>query len=365
MVRTLGKVDRTFLILLIIILVFGLFIFLSASFGLLLNSGAKLPSIILNQIGSIVLGGLAAFLVSRINYKNFRRFGLLIFIFSVIINLLVWVPGFGFRHGGALRWIDIGKITFQPSEFLKIGFIIYLASWLSSARDNIRRPRFGIIPFAILVGLVAAIVLSQPDTATFLAIAAASLAMFVAAAGRLRDIFGLVIVAAIGFSVLVYFRPYLLDRLMTFVDPARDPQGSGYQIQQSLIAVGSGEFAGRGFGQSIQKFSYLPQPIDDSIFAVQAEEFGFVGSSLLVLLFVFFALRGFNIAIRAPDSFGGLLTAGIVILIVSQSFINIASMIGIMPLSGLPLIFVSHGGTAMFFALAEVGIVLGISRQIR
>ena len=149
---------------------------------------------------------------------------------------------------------------------------------------------------------------------------------------------------------------------MTFINPLSDVLGSGWQIKQSLIAIGSGEWFGRGFGQSVQKFQYLPEPIGDSIFAVAAEEFGFIGSVLLITLFLFLAFRGFKIAAKAPDSFSGLLTVGIVILIVSQSFINIGSMLGVMPLTGLPLLFVSHGGSALLFVLAEIGIILNISK---
>jgi cell division protein FtsW len=156
-----------------------------------------------------------------------------------------------------------------------------------------------------------------------------------------------------------------MDRVMTFLQPSADPQGSGYQINQSLIAIGSGHWVGRGFGQSIQKFSYLPEPIGDSIFSVAAEEFGFIGSVCILLLFLFFAFSGLKIAARSPDYFGGLVVVGIVILIVSQSFMNIASMLGVMPLTGEPLLFISHGGSAMLFALAEVAIILNISRSMK
>ena len=156
-----------------------------------------------------------------------------------------------------------------------------------------------------------------------------------------------------------------MDRILTFLNPSSDPLGNGYQIQQSLIAIGSGHIFGRGFGQSVQKFDYLPEPMGDSIFAVFAEEFGFMGALLLLSLFIFFAFRGLKIATHSPDQFGGLLVVGIVILIVSQSFINIGSLIGIFPLTGLPLLFISHGGTALFFALVGVGIVLNVSRYAK
>jgi cell division protein FtsW len=157
-------------------------------------------------------------------------------------------------------------------------------------------------------------------------------------------------------------RPYVMDRIMTFADPGRDPQGAGYQINQSLIAIGSGSMFGRGFGQSIQKFEYLPEPIGDSIFAVYGEEFGFAGTTLLVLLFAAFAFRGLRIATHAPDLFGMLLVVGIVTLVVAQAFLNIAAMLAVAPLSGLPLPFVSHGGTSLLVTLAAVGIVLNVSK---
>ena len=167
----------------------------------------------------------------------------------------------------------------------------------------------------------------------------------------------------LSFAAVVHYKPYLQERINTFLNPESDPQGSGYQLNQSLIAVGSGQIFGRGFGQSIQKFGSLPEPTNDSIFAVASEEFGFAGSSTIVLFFLFFALRGFHIAGRAHDRWGRIAVIGIVLLIITQSFINIASMVGLFPLTGVPLLFISHGGSALLFALAEVGIILSISRH--
>jgi cell division protein FtsW len=190
--------------------------------------------------------------------------------------------------------------------------------------------------------------------------------MFIVAGGRWRDVLILFIIGVIAMGFLVTARPYLQDRIEVFLNPEEaDIRGSGYQINQSLIAIGSGGLTGRGFGQSVQKFGRLPEPIGDSIFAVAGEEFGFIGASFLIILFVAFALRGLRVALRSPDSFGGLLALGIVILITSQSFINIASMLALFPLSGTTLVFVSQGGTALLIALAEVGILLSISRHQR
>ena len=288
-----------------------------------------------------------------------------IFLFSIVVSLLVFIPNIGFAFGGAKRWILLGPFTFQPAELLKLGFVIYFATWLSGVRELLHTFRYGLLPFLILMSIIGALLLSQPDTGTFLVIFVTGVAMYIVAGARWRDIFSLGALSIFGLLVLAYVRPYIKERLLTFFDPAFDPLGISYQIQQSLIAIGSGGWFGRGFGQSIQKFNFLPEPIGDSIFAVAAEEFGFIGSVILITLFLFLAFRGRHIAGRTPDYFGGLLVVGIVILIVFQSFTNIGSMLGVLPLTGLPLLFVSHGGSALLFALAGVGIVLNVSRYSR
>ncbi|MCR4310949.1 MAG: putative lipid II flippase FtsW [Candidatus Taylorbacteria bacterium] len=359
-----GKtVDSLFLTIVVILLGVGMLIFISASLGLLAHAtGATFSSVVLKQILAVGLGCLIAYGASKIRYTFWRKWSFFIFLASVLVTLLVFVPHIGLEFGGGRRWIGIGPLSFQPSEFLKIGFVMYCAAWLSSVRDRVTTLKKGLLPVLAMLAVAGAILLKQPDTDTFVSIFLAGMGMFVVAGGKFRHLFVVVLFAALAFAGLVFMRPYLMERITTFLDPAADPLGSGYQIQQSLIAVGSGELFGRGFGQSIQKFSYLPEPIGDSIFAVAAEEFGFVGGVSLIFLFLLFTLRSFKIASKAPDSFGGLLTVGIVILIVAGSFMNIASMLGLMPLSGLPLLFVSHGGSAMFFALFQIGIILNVSK---
>jgi len=204
--------------------------------------------------------------------------------------------------------------------------------------------------------------LLQPDTDTFLIMGVAGMAMFIVSGARWRDIAIITIGAVIMLAVIAMARPYIMDRITTFLDPDADPLGSGYQIQQSLIAVGSGGFSGRGFGQSIQKFEYLPEPIGDSIFAVYAEEFGFVGAFALIVSLLFLTMRGYRIAAQAKDIFGTLLVTGFMTLLVAQAFLNIGAMVALAPLSGLPLPFISHGGTALMSTLAALGIVLNVSK---
>lgn len=347
----------------VILVIVGFFIFSSASLGLLAREGARFSSVAINQFALGIFGGsIALFITSSIHYRFWRKYALYIFLFAIGLTLLVFVPGIGAEYGGAQRWLLLGPFSFQAAELLKIAFVIYFAAWLSGVRDKLHTFSYGLFPLIFLLGIIGAILIAQPDTGTFMVIFITAVAMFVAAGARFRDVLAIGAIAALGLLTLVFTHPYIKDRLLTFFNPATDPLGASYQIQQSLIAIGSGQFFGRGFGQSIQKFEYLPEPIGDSIFAVFAEEFGFIGSVLLIFLFLFFAFRGLRIAAEAPDYFGGLLAVGIVILIVSQSLINIASMLGVLPLTGLPLLFVSHGGTALFFALAEVGILLNISK---
>ena len=357
------KVDKIFLATVIFLTVFGFSVFASASLSLLARSGAKFSSIAFNQtFFGLFLGSLACFVLSKIHYRVWRKFALYIFLAGITLTLLVFAPGLGFEHSGAKRWLSIGGISFQPAEFLKIAFVIYFAAWLSGVKEKTATFRYGLLPFLALIGIVGAIMLKQPDTDGLVVIAMAGLGIFVAAGARWRDILVLILTMLMVITTTAYFRPYIMNRFLTFFNPAANSRDAGYQIQQSLIAIGSGEMFGRGFGQSIQKFKFLPESMGDSIFAVAAEEFGFVGSIFIISAFVFLVFRGFKIALKSPDMFGGLLVVGIVILVISQSFINIASMLGVIPLSGLPLTFFSQGGTAMFFTLAEMGIILNVSR---
>jgi cell division protein FtsW len=341
----------------------GFLIFASASLGQLARSGATYSSVATSQLlFGIVGGSIALFIMSNIYYRNWRQYAFYIYAAAIVLTLAVFIPGIGMSHGGATRWLDLGITTFQPAELLKIGYIIYVATWLSGTHRHIDSWRYGVLPFVGISAIAGVVLLLQPDTDTFLIMAAAGAAMFVVSGGRWRDIAILAGAAVLLLAMVAFMRPYVMDRITTFMNSDSDPLGSGYQIQQSLIAVGSGGLWGRGYGQSIQKFEYLPEPIGDSIFAVFAEEFGFIGSTLLVLLITGFVFRGLKIATQAADLFGTLLVVGLMTAIALQAFLNIGAMIGLAPLSGLPLPFISHGGTALFTLLAALGIALNVSK---
>jgi len=358
-----SSIDKPFLISVVVLSLSGFLIFTSASMGLFARGSVSFSDVAFNQgILGLIGGFVALFITSRIFYRNWRKYSFYVFAISLILTFAVFIPGLGLAHGGARRWLLIGSFSFQSSELLKLGFIIYLAAWLSGVKQKVSAVLYGLLPFLILLAVVGFSLLIQPDTDTFFIIFIAGVSMLLASGAKFRHVALLGLIAGLAFTVVAFSRPYIMDRVLTFFDSSRDPLGTSYQIQQSFIAIGSGGIFGRGFGQSIQKFDFLPEPIGDSVFAVAAEEFGFVGSVSLILLFLYFAYRGVKIAIRAPDLFGGLLTLGLVILIVAQSFLNIGAMLGILPLTGIPLLFVSHGGTALFITLAEIGIILNVSK---
>jgi len=357
-------VDKPFLIALIILIVFGFIIFSSASLGLLAKDSEKYSSVAFSQtFFGLFLGTVALIITSRIPYRFWRKYAFYFFGIGLILTTLVFVPGLGFEHGGAKRWILLRGFSFQPAELLKATFIIYVATWISGIKDKITTVKNGLLPLLAILGIVGILLLNQPDTDNYAVMMISGFAMFLAAGGKWRHIFIMISVAVLGLFLIASFRPYVKARLLTFANPTESSLTSGYQIQQSLIAIGSGGISGRGFGQSIQKFNFLPEPIGDSIFAVAAEEFGFFGGLGIILLFSYFAIRGMTIAARTEDLFGRLLVVGIVILVVSQAFINIGAMLGVVPLTGIALPFVSHGGTALLITLGLMGIVLNVSRK--
>lgn len=357
------KVDKSFLTVTVILIVAGFFIFSSASLGLLAKESSNYSSVAFSQtVLGLFLGTLSMIIATRLDHKFWKYFALYIFLFAILLNILVLFPEIGYEHGGARRWINLGQFSFQPSELLKFGFIIYFAAWAAGVKEKMASFEWGFLPLLVLLGICGGLLLKQPDTDTFLIIIFTGLAMFIAAGGRWRYVFMLVFAGLVGVAFLAYTRPYVMQRITTFLNPTADALGASYQIQQSLIAIGSGGLFGRGFGQSVQKFTYLPEPVGDSIFAVAAEEFGFFGSVLLIAIFLLFATRGLKIASRVPSTFGRLTVVGIVIMIISQAFVNIGAMLGVLPLSGITLPFVSHGGTSLFISLFEVGVILSISR---
>ncbi|MDE1919478.1 MAG: cell division protein FtsW [Patescibacteria group bacterium] len=358
--------DRIFLMLVLAVVLAGFAIFSSAELGLLARENGSISKDILLQAGlGLGLGFLAFSLARIVPLARIKRSAPYLFIASLLFTALVFIPGVGLHANGATRWINLGFTTVQPAEFLKIGFVIVLAWWLSSHTRELANPKKGLIPFVALLALPVGLLLAQPNNSMMMLIIATGAVMYFAAGAPGRDFGILALGVALALGIVILVRPYVLERVKTFIDPSANSLSSGYQIQQSMIAVGSGGLLGRGFGQSVEKFNYLPEPDGDSIFAVFAEETGFVGAALLLLLFVALSARGIVIAGNSPDLFGGSLALGFSFLIIFQAFINVSAMLGIIPLTGLPLPFLSHGGTALVAILTMCGFILNVAAHKR
>ena len=258
------KVDRFFLITVLILVCFGAAMFVSASLGVLAKSEKTFYSILFSQLVlGFGAGLIGMYITFKINYKFWRKYSFMIFIASIILTMLVFVPHVGWMHGGATRWIGIGPISFQPAEILKFGFVIYFASYLSWAKNKVQNFKFGILPALAMFAVIALVLLKQPDTKSLILILITGVSMLFVSGTSLKYIFGIGGIAVVLLGSLVIFTPYLRSRVNTFINPSSDPTGSSYQFQQSLIAMGSGGIFGRGFGQSVQKFNYLPEAQGD------------------------------------------------------------------------------------------------------
>lgn len=354
--------DKIFFTLVLVLMFAGLAIFSSAALGLLARENSSVSKDILLQAGlGLGLGFLALLATRAISLARLKRFVPYIYGATILFTMLVFVPGVGFHAGGATRWVNLGFTTVQPAEFLKIGFVLLLAWWLAPRARELRDPKKGLFPFLAMLALPSALLILQPNTSTMLLILVTGAVMYFAAGAPWRDFGILAIGLVLALVIILIARPYVRQRVETFFHPSANSLGSGYQIQQSLIAVGSGELLGKGLGQSVEKFNYLPEPDGDSVFAVFAEETGFVGAVILIALFLALAARGIVIAGDSPDLFGGLITLGFSLIIIIQAFINIGAMLGIIPLTGQPLPFISHGGTALLATLIMCGFILNIA----
>lgn len=297
-------------------------------------------------------------------YKRWQSYAFYLLLGSVAMLLLVFTP-LGMHSGGATRWINIGPISLQPAELLKLTFIIYIAAWLGGKRTK-RQTSFkeGYLPFLLISGFIALLIVLQPATTTVAVIMLASLIVYFMSGAKFRYIALTIVLGFLGLAMLIMITPYRAERIMNYLNPSRaDVLGKGYHVEQAKIAIGSGGLGGVGFGQSTTKYKFLPEPIGDSIFAVIAEELGFAGSIFLIALFILLFTRGLLIASHCKDKFGQLTVIGIISVLALQTFINIGAISGILPLTGVPLPFISYGGTALAIFLTMMGVVVNISKH--
>ncbi len=358
--------DHILIALVTIIILFGLVMLSSATSVLGYSKFGDSYWYLKHQILLGCLPGLILFFIfSNINYRNFKKSIFLWFFLSLVLLLSVFMPVIGTNLGtGSRSWIYFFGFSIQPTEIVKLLFIFFLAGWLEKKRNQIRSFSRGFIPFILYVAIVSLLIILQPDIGTLSIFLVIVLAIYFLAGAPWKYLLLIISTALAGLWALIKIAPYRLRRLMVFLHPASDPQGIGYHINQALLAIGSGGWLGLGLGNSRQKFQYLPEVAGDSIFAIVGEELGFVVSFLLVVLFIWLFIRIMKIARQAPDQFGYLLATGIGVWLMGQFFINAGAMLGLMPLTGLPLPLVSYGGSSMMIVMAALGVVVNISKQI-
>ena len=303
------------------------------------------------------------YIFSKIDYRVFRKWARPIMLAGIIFLGLVLVPGIGTRAGSAQSWFSIGSFLLQPSEFVKLALIFYLASWFERKKGAEQNFWFGIIPPLLVIGLTSALIIVQPDIGGAAMMVLIAFVIFFAAGAKIKYLSGLFVAGLVGLWLLVKAAPYRAARIVTFLDPSLDPRGIGYHINQALLAIGSGGLWGYGYGDSRQKHNFLPETIGDSIFAVMAEELGFVRILIIITLFIVLIISGLRLANTAPDKFGELAAIGIVGWIGAQALVNIGAISGLLPLTGVTLPFISYGGSSLLALGIAVGILLNISKQ--
>lgn len=311
------------------------------------------------------VGVVAMSFVMNIDYWTWRKFSKVILIICFVLLVIVLIPGIGTERNGSRSWIGVGAFSIQPSEFMKLAMIAFLSKYLSENQKNITSLRKGLFPSLGLVFLAFGMIMLQPDLGTGTVMVGTCIVMIFVSGARILHFVGLGVLGLLGFVALVISAPYRIQRITSFLDPWSDAQGSGFQIIQSLYAIGPGGLFGLGLGQSRQKFFYLPEPQTDFIFAILAEELGFIGGSFILLLFALLLWRGIRIALGAPDLFGSFLAVGIIAMIAIQVMINIGVVTGLMPVTGITLPFLSYGGSSLTLMLLAIGVLLNISRHSR
>lgn len=358
--------DRWLLFAFLLILFLGLLMLLTASAVISTHRTGSPTFYLLRQIIYGVLPGLFLyFIVAWISLDFLKKLSPLFLILGIGLLALVFLPPFSVKAGEAARWISLGPFTFQPSELAKLALIIYLAAFFEKKIKNQEVDKFkeGFLSFLFILAPFVLLLFFQPNMGTLIIFGLVGTTMFFAAGGNVFHIFFLALLGIVTIFIGSVIFPYQAQRVLTFLNPQEGIQKEAYQIQQSFIAIGSGGLLGRGFGNGVQKYFYLPQPMADTIFAVWAEETGLIGGVLIVFLYLMIAWRGIIISKRAPDNFSALLAIGVVAWFFLQAMAHIMAVLGLIPFTGIPLPFISYGGTAMIAALTGVGLLVNISRK--
>ncbi|ASV66040.1 stage V sporulation protein E [Cytobacillus sp. FSL W7-1323] len=317
------------------------------------------------QLLFAVVGLVAMFFLMNVDYWTWRTWAKVIIIVCFVLLLLVLIPGIGNVRNGSRSWIGVGAFSIQPSEFMKLAMIAFLAKFLSEKQKLITSFKKGLVPSLGLVFLAFGLIMLQPDLGTGTVMVGTCIVMIFVSGARIKHFAFLGLIGIGGFVALVLSAPYRIKRITSFLDPWQDPLGSGFQIIQSLYAIGPGGLFGLGLGESRQKFFYLPEPQTDFIFAILSEELGFIGGTFVILLFALLLWRGIRVALGAPDLYGSFLAVGIIAMVAIQVMINIGVVTGLMPVTGITLPFLSYGGSSLTLMLMAIGVLLNISRYSR
>ena len=359
-------VDRTLLLILSLLMMCGLLALFSATYYKAVDEGDALLEV-KRQLVGIGLGAVLMLITSRIPHGFWADARVVVagLAASMILLVLVLIPGVGVYLNGSRRWLSIAGMSFQPSEVAKIASVIYLAATLSYRLERLEKLWRGVVPLLIVPAVMFLLILEQPNLSTAGSIMIVAVLMMLLAGARWRHLCLMGVAGLCVGTVYAWIEPYRRERLLSFRDPFAQMSDEGYQLAQSLIAIGSGGLFGRGLGQGRQKFSYLPYPESDFIFAIVGEDFGLLGCVVVIALFLAFAFAGMHIAVSCPDRHGCLLAAGLTAMITVQAFINIGVVVGVLPTTGLPLPFFSAGGTSISLLMAVAGIILSVSRTSR
>ena len=365
-----GPIDLTFCLLVLLLTAIGLVMLLSASFpsAYYTTKNNDPTYYFVRQAIFAVMGVAAMFFIGKINYQRFRGAAKFLLYVSIFLLVLVVIPGnpLAVTRNNATRWLGVGDLfTFQPSEIAKVAVVIYFADSISKKKDKMRTFRYGILPYAVWLIVLAALVGLEPHLSGAILILGVGAAMMLVGGINWRWVIGALASAGVMLYAVLFVIGYNTSRITYWLNPWADRQGSGYQLSQSLITIGSGGLWGVGLGKSRQKFLYLPEEHNDFIFAIICEELGLIGATVIMLLFAALILRGYWIALHARDRFGSLMVVGVITLVAMQTFLNIGVVTGLLPTTGISLPFFSYGGTALSIQLAEMGIVLSVSRQMR
>lgn len=351
------KADKWLVAGVITLSLFGVLMVYDSSVAIALRDFSDQYYYVKEQIKWFIAGIIVFSICARVPYQTWYRLAFPILIGTLVLLCIVFIPGVGIRAYGAHRWINFGLFVLQPAELAKLSIVIYLAAWFSHPEKN----RF--FSFLLFLFMVVGLVMLEPDLGTSSIILSIAMLLYFFSGAPLKHFIFLVPIFVGGAILLAVIAPYRMQRITTFFNRSSDPLGASYHIRQVLLSLGSGGWTGVGIGQSRQKYEYLPEANTDSIFAIIGEETGFIGASTVIIFYMFIIWTGFRIALTASDKFGKLLALGVSSWVAIQTLINLGAMVAIIPLTGVPLPFVSYGGSSFIILLCAMGIVLNISKQ--